>query len=520
MADYQPARFKFGPRPNDGILLGLRLPQLVGFSLFGFAAEQMLRVHGAGGLLAGIALVVLAVVIFAFPVYGRTIDQWAPITVRFFLASFTGQRRFRSQVGQLGHIVGLPSGDLDPQPVHEPKSAPLELADLELLEVTLETFNRAPMGAVKDKRAKTYTAVLACQGAAFDLLDPMEQDARLADYGGALAALARDGSPIRRISWYERTVPGDRDALGSYLVENMRPEITLDSDRPEFLSYLKLLGGTSEANHDHELLFAIQVDAARASARKAIVRMGKGDLGAMAVLAAEVDHVVRLLEEASISVKGVLTRRGIAAAIRDGYDPWGRQQRERGSDRGPFEPRNGVAPVSAGPLARDEHWSHISVDGGLHCTFWIAEWPRIDVRALFMQPLLVTSHLTRTVAMVMEIVGPDRAIRSAEKASTEAATNQSLRDRVGQRTTRRQEQREAATAERERELTEGHAAIRFTGYASVSVANNGDSTINDLERVVTQIELHAKQAGLRLDRLSGQQAEAFTFVLPLCRGLK
>jgi hypothetical protein len=34
-----------------------------------------------------------------------------------------------------------------------------------------------------------------------------------------LAALARDGSPIRRISWIERTLPADADELGNYLLD-------------------------------------------------------------------------------------------------------------------------------------------------------------------------------------------------------------------------------------------------------------------------------------------------------------
>ncbi len=104
--------------------------------------------------------------------------------------------------------------------------------------------------------------------------------------------------------------------------------------------------------------------------------------------------------------------------------------------------RRAIAPHTAGPMARDEHWSHLAADGALHCTLWAAEWPRIDVRALFLQPLLMDSRTTRTIAMCMELVGPSRAIRQAERAATETATEQSLRARVGQRTSQRQSQRD------------------------------------------------------------------------------
>ncbi len=171
-------------------------------------------------------------------------------------------------------------------------------------------------------------------------------------------------------------------------------------------------------------------------------------------------------------------------------------------------------------MMREEHWSHLAADGALHCTLWAAEWPRIDVRALFLQPLLMDSRATRTIAMCMELVGPSRAIRQAERASTETATERSLRARVGQRTSQRQSQRDRATGERERELAEGHAAVRYAAYVTVSVPSGGPDAPAELESDVSRVELEAKRAPLRLERMWGQQADAFTFGLPLCRGLR
>ena len=175
--------------------------------------------------------------------------------------------------------------------------------------------------------------------------------------------------------------------------------------------------------------------------------------------------------------------------------------------------------MSAGPMARDEHWAHIDADGALHCTLWVAEWPRIDVRATFLQPLLTSSRATRTVTMVMELVGPSRAIRQAERAVTENSTNESMRSRIGQRTTKRVEQQEQATSRREEELASGHAEVRFAGYVTVSTPATGG--VDELEATVARVELEAKRALLRLERMWGQQAEAFTYgALPLCRGLR
>jgi hypothetical protein len=120
----------------------------------------------------------------------------------------------------------------------------------------------------------------------------------------------------------------------------------------------------------------------------------------------------------------------------------------------------------------------------------------------------------------MELVGPSRAIGRAERAATEAATEQSLRARVGQRTSQRQSQRDRAATERERELAEGHACVRYAAYVTVSVPAEGPDALAALEADVSRAELEAKRSPLRLERMWGQQAEAFTYGLPLCRGLR
>ena len=143
---------------------------------------------------------------------------------------------------------------------------------------------------------------------------------------------ARDDSPLRRISWVERALPGDPDALGGYLLDAKRADASLEDPPYELVSYLRLIGRAGHVAEEHELLFALQIDARRPAARRPVARLGGGDLGAMAVLAGEVGRLIELLDGAGITPTGVLTRRGLAAAIRDGYDPWGRRQRHRDQD--------------------------------------------------------------------------------------------------------------------------------------------------------------------------------------------
>jgi len=510
--------YRFAPHPASGFLLGLRIPQLVGFVLAGALALALLRIGGLGALALSLLCLALAAGVLLVPVHGHTLEQWAPLTVRFLLSRYSSRARFHAQRAQLGHLVLLPAGGLDPQPPQAPWALPAELADLELLEAGLAQYENARFGVVKDRGARTYTAALRIRGRAFALLAPAEREQRLADYGAVLAALARDDCPVRRIAWIERTLPGDSDALGDYLLEAKRPDASLQQPSEELVSYLSLIGRAGDVAEEHELTFALQIDAQRPAARRAISRMGGGEPGALAVLAGEIGQLIELLDTAAITVTGALTRRGLALAIRDAYDPWGRRARQRQLERDTVD--EGIAPHTAGPVARAEHWSHLAADGALHCTLWASEWPRTDVRALFLQPLLMDSQTTRAIAMCMELVGPSKAIRRAERAATETATEQSLRARVGQRTSQRQAQRDRAAGQRERELAEGHAAVRYTTYVTVSVPAGAPDALAELERDVSRIDLEAKRAPLRLERMWGQQAEAFTYGLPLCRGLR
>lgn len=506
--------YRFAPHPAGGFILGLRIPQLLALISAGALALAALRLGGAQGLLIAVAIIATAAALVLTPIRGQTVEQWTPVLISYLSRRKTAQ--FRAQAAAAGHLVTLPSGDLDPQPVSDPESCPAELADLELLECELSAYDRALLGAIKDRRAGTYTAAVRVQCRAFELLSPDERRQRLEEYGGVLAALARDDSPIRRISWIERAIPGDPDALGGYVMAAKRTDADLDDAPYELVSYLRLIGRAGHVAEDHELLFAIQLDARRPVARRPVQRLGGGDIGAMALLAAEIGRLIELLDGAGITPTGVLTRRGLAAAIRDGYDPWGRRQRNRDQTSS----AEGLSPHTAWPAAREEHFSHLHSDGALHCTLWVAEWPRIDVRAVFLQPLLMRADTTRTVTVCMELMGPAKAIRSTERAVTEAATEDSLRARIGQRTSQRQRQREHAVARREAELAHGHANVRYSAYVTVSVPDTGPDARDELEAAVSRVDLQAKAAPLRLERMWGQQAVAFTFGLPLCRGLK
>ena len=228
----------------------------------------------------------------------------------------------------------------------------------------------------------------------------------------------------------------------------------------------------------------------------------------------EVELFARRLEGAGVQVLGALPPRVLAKAIRDGYDPFGRSARARAGALDPS--RNGTPVELAGPQARETTWSTLATDSAVHVTYWVSEWPRIDVGAVFLQPLLMQTTAVRTVAMVMDAIAPSKAVTEIEQARTTDIADETTRQRLGQVTTARQTQKAHATARREQELAEGHAELRYAAYVTVSARADDPE---GLDRACAEVEHAAQQCRLRLERLYGEQDYAFTFGLPLCRGL-
>jgi hypothetical protein len=80
--------------------------------------------------------------------------------------------------------------------------------------------------------------------------------------------------------------------------------------------------------------------------------------------------------------------------------------------------------------------------------------------------------------------------------------------------TARRHREEEVLAQREAELADGHANLRFTGY--VTVTTDDRST---LDEACSRVEQAAGQAGIDLRRCFGDQLGSFTCTLPLGRGL-
>ncbi|MGH3042358.1 MAG: SCO6880 family protein [Gaiellaceae bacterium] len=498
-------RYRFGPLERRGLVGSLRPLQVVVLAASLTIGVVLMRVLPTGaGILSAVGLVVLSLGFCFWPIAGRPAEAWLPIVARFTAARACGRDHQLSTAPQAGMTI-------------EPGGQPTAIASLpapaEGLELLAMPLRGETVGVIKDRRARTFVAVLAVKVSSFGLLDRTEQEARQAAWGGVLASLAREGGPVSRIQWVERTVPADGDEIGRYLGEAWdRGSVPLESLAMH--SYLDLVGSAPAVTKDHELFVCLQIDAKRAwrQIKRTGGRQG-ADAGACAVLLRELEVLGERLTTADVRVIGALRPGMVASAIRVAFDPWSRPglARLRSADR----ERDGIDDVAAWPTATEATWATYRTDGALHATYWIASWPRTDVGAAFLSPLLLHAQMVRAAAVTIEPISPLRAIREVESARTGDLADQELRGRMGFMETARRRRMAEATSQREEELAEGHAAVRFAGYVTVSARSE-----EELERHCSDVEHAAQMAHLEPLLLYGQQDEAFTYTLPLCRGLR
>jgi hypothetical protein len=408
----------------------------------------------AAGVAASIGILVLYGALATVPVAGRTGDEWLPVAVCW------GARRGGGRGGG-GHMGAL-------------------------RRVRLLRAGWQDMGVVHDGAARTITAALSLRGASFALLGADEQDRRVGAWASVLSSLAREGSPVHRVQWVASSYPDDGQSARSYLAAEAVPGAASACTA----SYEALLTDMDSHACAHDVVLAVQV------------RLAKSVEVGCATLAREVGSLVRLLSDADVQVERVLTADDLAHQLLRTYEPH-------------VASCGATSPVlDPWPMAMEESWAAVRVDGLVHATFWVAEWPRIEVRSDFLAPLLLGAARS-TLSVVMEPLGPDTAVRTVEASRTADLADAELRRRGGFVSTARRARESEVLARREAELAEGHASFRYSGYVTVSAPSE-----EELVAACDVVQHAAGQSRLALRRLYGDQASAYTCTLPLCRGLR
>jgi hypothetical protein len=457
------------------VLLGLQAGQ-VGTLLAGLACALVAGQAVPGPAGPGLAILVLSVAGAGalWPRAGRPLAGWVPVATGW---------AWRRRVGPSLTPVAAPGRRNSGRPCRAGPGP----AGIDLVEVTSGPGQEA-LGVARDRRFGSWIAVVPVEGRSFVLLDTDEQVGRLESWRAVLGTLARPGTPLRRIQWVHRSVPiggSDPVAGGGLLPVGSGPGVARDS-------YRQLVAGAGLVTQSHQAWVVLAIGGPHRA-------RGQNDRGLD-----ELRREVRLLDGhlRNADLRGGpplgldALRELLSSAHRREMRGHGHRQRGR-----PW------------PMATDEAWTSLRADGTWHATYWVSEWPRVEVNPDFLTPLLLCDG-RRTVSVVMAPVPADRAAREARAARAADAADEELRNRAGFLPTARRGREAEGVMRREYELADGHAEYRFSGYVTVT-ADSRDG----LESACVVTEQAAQSAHLELRRLYGRQAEAYTWTLPLARGL-
>lgn len=448
--------------PEHEGIAGLRLGQLLVVASGGTGA--VVTVVARGPFVVACAQLFGGVALAVWPLRGRHADQWGALLVTYWSRCLSGRRLWRNDAPLLGHVDIEP-----PRP-----TLPTHVRGLRLLSTSAP--GGGAMGVVRD--GLTYTAVLAVRPQRYVLFDTEDRTRRMGGWGRAVARFAGPGNPVARLQWVARTIPTggfdlpwDADGEGGSGII----DLTLVPG-----SRSGLVDG-APAGPAHETYVAVQIDARRAP--RLVRAGGGGDDGALAVLRREVAALADHLAGAEVVVDGPLPPRLLARVVRVAFDPGARSGLTARTAADPE--RTGVAPEALWPAVTDDGWAVYRAGTAHHAVYWVEEWPRLPVHPGFLTPLLLDGRCVHTVSLTVE--PPSMAGTAPPEVSPWG----------------------------EDEPVEGRPGCRFSGY--VAVAGPDRDTLDD---ACSEVELLAQQCGLQLARLHGRQAEAFTWTLPLCRGLR
>ena len=460
--------YRFEPLDRRGVLMGLGPGQLAVLVVALLVAIALAKTWPNPGGFVAAASALASGGLLCRPVAGRPPPQWLGVA-----ASFGWRRR----------VTAEPPPALSPAPALR---LPARTFAPGVYLCQLPALNGQPaVGALLDERSGTAAALLRARGGSFCLLDEREKDHRLAAWAGVLESVSAQRSSLVRLQWCQRALSGDSRALLAHLRSSGDP------GSPGFEGQVALLERAGQRAWCHETLLVVSVKC------RSQRRGGHPTAEGAETLRNEVRALRAQMRSTGFVCEGVLDAAAVATALGNFVVPGLSQS-------------IGAFPW---PLAIEERWSEVRIEGAWHRTYWVAEWPRSRVGPDFLSPLLVGTA-RRSFSVAMAPVPPEKAARETESSRTAHAADAQLRAQGGFLPTARQRRQSEALEGRETELADGRGAFELAGYVTVSAEDKPA-----LEEAAAELERAAGAAKLYLRPLYGQQKEALTWSLPFGRGV-
>jgi hypothetical protein len=454
---------RFGRLERRGLLLGLSTCQV---TLLGVALAILIAtVYAAGpvGLVASSLLWAPLLVVALVRFQQRPLIEWVPIVTRFRIRALLGQNLVLRRPFDRGSAadLALPAGGR--------------------LRIRPMTGSRAVL--IDDVAARSHVAIARVVGTPLALADAADQAGRVSAWGRVLASLTT-AAGIGGVQVLQRAIPDGA------------------ADLVRFWSAHGVEAGSWAAR----VVADLAADAACPTTQECYLAIGFRARGNSDQLARQLDAVESSLDAAGLTVADWLGVQGVTRLVRTAFDP---------AAAATLDPDLTMPIGTAGPMGVAEDWDRLRVDGCWHAVYWVQEWPRHEVPAGFLQPL-VFADLPHTLSLVARPQPMPAALREIRRAKADHHADQAQRHRLGQVTDEAMLLEADDVLQRERDLAAGHGILDFAGLLTVSACDE-----QELAAARTRIELAAAQAGCELRLLVGQQAQAFlAAALPLCRGLQ
>lgn len=485
--------YRLSPPDRTGWMFGLNLVQLLICST-GVVVGIVLMQTGAGPLVSLGAMFAL-IAAGAVRVEGMTVVDGVPHCARFVRAARRPERPWFDVVPVLGG-----SGEHDATAV---------FPDHDLIVVDGGSVGLRPgqVAVSRDRATNTYSATLRVSGRQFALVEPGAQDELIAQWGIALQAFINERTPVSSVRWSEWAAPAGLDDHRRWL-RDQRSRDALPEVEEHYVALLREAG--SQVTR-HETLVTVSVDAneIRLRRRDGTTRMH----AAIRLLLGEMRLFAQRLEGAQLVVHGPLSPQEWARAMRLRLDPSCRgaldaRSRALGDEAGSCRPEN------AAPMAAVQRWTSWQSDDAWHRAFYVSEWPRLDVSAGWLAPLIGFDGAVRSFTVFFEPVAPSDSRRSIRRQASKISSDSEHRSKHGFRVGADYRRAANDVEEREAELVAGYGEVSYAGIVTVTAQSE-----DELDDAAELMIMTASRVGIELRPLSGRHDQAVCATLPLARAL-
>ncbi|WP_426518773.1 PrgI family protein [Diaminobutyricibacter sp. McL0618] len=497
LADEGAPRVRFAARERRGVILGLTVLQLL---VVGAAVGILLSTLFINSNALWVMLPIIALIVFfALATYRRE-----PVLVivaqaaRYAHRSITGQTVFRRDIWARVTLASLEVGH-----AHLAATTPIvasrfllpgALGDVQIIQIP-------GAGAfIYNARGRLASVTVRVGSRAWALRDRGTQEAAYDGFVEWLSSL--ENLPgVRETTIRIRVDRASSNELRDYL---MVREVEFDPQVSAELrqEYWALTQAASKRSMGFTNYITLTFDTGLLNG--AIRDAGKGLTGLASVLKERVAGIETSMEHARLTPAGWLTSADLDELLALSADPVAattRREQDAASGALPAPPVMGI----------DEGWDALRVDESWHQTFWVAEWPRTDVRTGFLEPLLYAGDATRVITLQVRPVATHKALAQLNRAQSDMETAATIRLKLQSRVPLTHLREEEELAVREHDLVDGFGDVQYRGFITIS-AESKDS----LAKARTDIEQASHPARLVLASMSGQQAAGFvTGALPV-----